>query len=392
MIAKQLDGTHDSVTSAVNRIDAAFQRRPVMPLQSLQYRLGETGQPRHQVEARLLKRIMNVLTHRGRRAKPLQPWEVDDDLFAGPDLTAREARAAARECHNDLQVLATADWDTGFEAFAAAVAEAMDSGIATVPPHRISPARLAGSLEIPGFEARFRSDNSGGSPVDLWICHEPSWLHPDDPRLWAFLLECLDLDSRPLILARRFHPAAFALFEFLRIRGLQTHSAIAPEQNSEELTEAAGRIGWFFVTNMTKLREKGPLGSISSNSAHMRASSWDPRSRDALLDAQATGLMESTSGTATRLAEWTEHVDLRESDLWMRTVRRWVAWEAEPSSEFERATLLATSAKKRAPERRPSATKPATASPPEAPLSSPPSERRGYGRETTITRVPFRIR
>lgn len=105
------DLTNEELDRIVRRLHLAFQRRPLLPMQSLQYRLGETGHPR--IHSYALKRALGVLgrklTSRGDQGISHRPWMVAPSVFASGDLDKDAATSLLREQEEHLGALANCD-------------------------------------------------------------------------------------------------------------------------------------------------------------------------------------------------------------------------------------------------------------------------------------------
>lgn len=393
---RQVDPNQQTLKGIAERIETALKRRPLLPLQSLQYRLGEVGRSR--IHPYALRRALGALQRdcgsKSSTPAPLQPWQPEPHLFASPELSAREARALAVSHRADLEQLTQADWEKGFAGLLQAISQAT-GGLEPVEADGLSsvPSPLAGTFQIAQHSQAFALRQVAG--VRLWLTQECGWLRPDDPRLWAFLLACVQQDSRPLLVARYIDPASFVLFKALGIRGLQYYSMWAPGADLEHLVQTSERVGWFNVKAAEEASEHRLFEQVPHALNYLTTTEWDQDAREAVHLAASLGLVEGRQSNAEGLLRWAKQTSLSLPEDWIESVERWTAWtDAGPlrialKQKRRQQQSQATPAKQNADEQdteRDHPLHPREDTHPEA------EEGRGYGRETTVTRVPIRLR
>lgn len=372
--------------AALRRINSALAKWGVLPSHSLQYRLGETGQPRVHIEPRLLARTLASLKRP--EAVPLasHPWELADQLFACAEFNAEEAQRETGARKPDLKVIADAGWHEGFTDLVSSTAEALGDSSVLQPVREISCSVLAGNTTVPAYDSLIQTKGSNGTRIDVWMVQGSDWIHPDDWRLWNFLATCENADTRPIILARRLHPGLFALFKALDLRGLQTHAMVAREEEHADVAPAAERLGWFLTRHNQQLVSKGPFSALKTSVDYLSETRWTQSSRTALARALALGLHEPSSRAAERLAEWTRSSPLADLESWSERVFRWADWETNPPEPLEPEEAGD------ARQRRSRSEQDRAAGPPRSiPRSGTPSPKAPVEqRTTTVTRVPVR--
>lgn len=390
------DLTKGELLGIADRLDRAFQRRSLLPLQSLQYRLGEAGQNRVHPYAlrRALRALARPVRSKSTAPQPLQPWTLEPWLYASPSLSASEAVALAEEHRPDLQRLAMVDWHQSFEQFIAAITQSAgpvdDLRVPGIEPVE---APLAADLRVPGYSRVLRHQGAGPSNVHLWITQQAHWIHPDDPRLWTFLASCLRDEAVPLVIARAIDPATFPLFKALRVHGLQYYGMWSTAEVREFVTNLPDRLGWFYLNPVEqaaqhRLFEQLPKALLSQSSS-VRAAPV----REALEQSVALGLGEAGPDKTERLLTWARESKVALPDAWQETLQRWIAWSQGGALRLPRESGRRATAVQRpgggSHDVRPNPT--AQEGTTEA---APPKEKetRGFGRETQVSRVAIRLR
>lgn len=374
--------TQQDLADVAHRLALAFSRRTVLPLQSLQYRLGETGSPR--IEPRLLIPAIRALQRERGAAAIGRPWLVAPGLYASPEFEHGEAIEAATAAGEALDRLAAVDWEAGFAGFVADLVAARPGGAVEMQMRLVSPTLLAGVRGITALETTLAWETDGG-PLRAWVTQEAPVLHPDDARLWAFLEASTRCGAYPVVVARKVHPALFVLLKRLAARAYESHVFWAASDQQDEAQRASDAVGWFPVRDGHHRRvKKSPLDQLRA--LDLRGLEAPAAERERLLAAaREEGMM--TEGGAVRLSAWAARRDVAMPEGWQQTVRRWAAIVRQPEIRFDESAPPRMPAKRGSPA--PSAT--LTPSPPEAPTGNDrPASGRGFGRETTVSRVPVR--
>jgi hypothetical protein len=388
------DLTREEVLRIAERVDRALERRSVLPIQSLQYRLGEVENKR--VHPHALRRLLNTVSRPVRSkstvGQELQPWVPYPNVYVSPSLSASEARAAAERQQGAIEKIGAANWGQAFDLFVEAVHQSTGQLTVLREPvldHEAAP--LAYNVAIRSESRILRHEGDGVSPVHLWITQDTRWIHPDDHRLWAFLASCLEAHAMPLIIARLIDPATFPLFKALGVRGMQYYGMWSTEEIRKSLGEVTNELGWFYLNSAEKAREHRifeqlprSLESLSGKALHHPVS-------DSIQEAIGLGLAAPGPDATTRLLTWAESTELPLPEAWQETLERWITWQN--GSPVQRPKL---SRKKTLRDGPPAAVdsgarhqQPATTPVEQAPATDEP---RGFGRKTTITRVPLRLR
>jgi hypothetical protein len=390
-----LDLSAEELQSIGERLERALERRPILPLQSLQYRLGEVGRNRVHPYAllRALQGLVRPITSRSTVGRPLQPWAAAPHLYVSPSCSAEEARVLAQNSERSLEQIAQADWKAGFEAFVAAVEQA------TGPLESVGllgmdadPVPLTSGIEIPAESRVLRCRRRGASPVHLWISQDVRWIHPNDPRLWVFLKSCVDENALPLVIGRAIDPAAFPVFEALQVQGLQYYGMWSTVGVRESISAIAGDLGWFFLNSAEEAGEHRVFGQLSRALQALSASNHPIRTREAITEAVVLGLTAPGPGATERLLRWSDGPNIGLSEHWRDTLRRWITWS-------QGGTLRLTSKPRRKTKARIDRSDAPVVKPPSTPpakeLESPEISAEvpwGFGRKTRVTRVPLRLR
>lgn len=388
------DLTREEVHRIAERIDRALQRRPVLPIQSLQYRLGEVGNKR--VHPRALKRVLDTIS-RPLRSKStvrreLQPWVPHPNLYVAPSLAASEARAAAERQQEAIEKIGATDWEPAFDLFVEAVQQS--TGPLTVlrePVLEHDAAPLAGNTTIGSASRILQYEGDSNSRIHIWITQDTRWIHPDDHRLWAFLASCLEAHATPLVIARLIDPATFPLFKALGVRGAQYYGMWSTRQIRESLQEATDELGWFYLNTAEQANQHRVFEQLSRSIESLSGKVLDQPVSDSINEAVGLGLAAPGPDATARLLAWAGSTELPLPERWQETLERWINWQN--GSPLQRPKL----SRQNTPRARPPLSvnsQPPHLEPPTGPANSPDidDEPRGFGRKTTITRVPLRLR
>jgi hypothetical protein len=379
--------THEELIQVTQRIQLALGRRPLLPFQSLQYRLAEVGQSRaHPIQLRAALRLLGARSaRRSRAAVRNHPWEPLRDLFASSELSWRAAQSLAKSRADTLASLSSLDWDSGMKRIANFLANEV-SGLqplerGTLPPH---PVVLAANHVFNGFSEVFVAEGSA-RPVHVWLTEEAGWLGPNDPRLWAFLNSCRMNQARALVVARYIDPASFVLFKVLGVRGLQYYNVWAPDRLAARTAEDAEELGWFKVKPASAAKSHPLFGKIASAIEYLVKTEASSEANAAVDLAVRLGLSESMHAQTHALRTWAEQSPCPMPDRWIGTIRKWETWEQLDSTLTLPSELLAEKQTMR------SNLKAAEQRLKTSPLGEAVSSR-SRKENPTVSRVPIRLR
>jgi hypothetical protein len=210
---------------------------------------------------------------------------------------------------------------------------------------------------------------------------------PDDPRLWELLIRCAEEGARLLVIARYIDPTTFVLFSALGVRGLQFYCMWGPEGEWEDLARTSERLGWFNIKNSGNAGEHRILSQIPAAYDYLAGTDWDPAAREAVRFAEAVGLAQPDGTSNARVLEWARQVPLDLTERWNVTMAHRLAWEtgAPLPRELQRHLLA------REDRRKPTAQQPPRPKrAPRQPEEAARLEGRGFGRETSVERLPIR--
>jgi hypothetical protein len=383
------DLTGDELAAISHRLELAFRRRPLLPLQSLQYRLGETGHPR--VHPYALKRALGALarktTTRGGRGLPNRPWEVAPFVFASGDLGKREVLELFREHEAHFDTLASCDWESGHTSFIDAVSDYVGSLGELERPAPAADSPLDSERLIRGTGRFYRLGPNGAGPeIRLWIIQQVDWLQPDDPHLWQALEACQKQHSRLLIIARCIDPTTFVLLKALGVRGLQFYNMWTPQLDRGRVAAAADHLGWFTVKGSHEAPAHRILGQLLGALKYLSQSSPELDVQMEISRASSAGLMTGSLPVTAALVEWAERSSLELPEAWINTIRRFQIWAGDTPLRVRSADTATRPV-------RPSSKGAERAQPLEKSGQAPTTEGGesvSAKRSTTISRVPVR--
>jgi hypothetical protein len=386
MIANTYDLTATEIGTIARRLDLALGRRPLLPLQSLQYRLGETGQRRIHPDA--LKRALPQLTQ-SEKAESVGGnsafvRQIAPLLFTSADLDHSTGSLLLAERSPDLDTLARCDWTAGFAEFEEALAT-YTGRLAEVDTSESLDSRSLSDLQTVQHQSRvYRlTEFPAGSEIRIWATQDPDWLMADDPRLWANLEYCRAAGAHLLIIARKIDTASFVLFKALGIRGLQYFNMWAPQADRARVSAASDRLGWFSIKGGKEAHSHQIFNkNLGTTLATLRNARWEPDVLLALDMASTAGLAYTGKRVTAELLAWAEEAPLGLPEKWINTIRRYLAWTADTPLRSPPGTVSALKRSRSHPSAR------------KNPLSTPAGEAKeraeGSKRDTIVTRVPVR--
>lgn len=380
------DLSEEEVGRIRHRLALAFGRRPLLPLQSLRYRLGETGQLR--VHPYALKRVLGAVSRKpglgAVRGTPDRPWEVAPFVFASGELKKADLAALAREHEPDFDLIAGCKWEEGANGFVQAISE----HVGELEEVSASPSAADDSLDgerlIRGHSGFYRlRPEMRSSEIRIWVTQQIDQLGPDDPRLWAVLKSCQEADARLLIIARYIHPTSFVLFKALGVRGLQYYNFWAPRQYPTRLKTAADELGWFSVKGSREAPAHRILQQLTGTVKYLLQSEIHAPVERAVSLAEDASLAEGSLPVTTALIGWAEHAPVELPDAWLETIRRFQAWNSDTPFRIARTPVARRipSARSKRNDRAEAPVQTAVAE-----AAENPPVRRG----TTVSRVPIR--
>jgi hypothetical protein len=388
------DLTDDELNWIADRLTRVLEGGP-RPFLGLQYRLGEVGQGR--IGPRMLRRALAELSNnrRPRRGKIREagPWEPIREVFASSSLSRDEAHEKAVPVTDAVASLLGVDHLEIVDRLCTTIAGAVAGFLPHVGmegPVQVSPPP---DQTAPCPNTRILIGEAP-APIRLWVSHEAGWLYPDNPQLWAFLVDCVRKGAHPLIVARHIDQTTFALFKAIGVRGVQYYSWLVPGERSEELAPLGKEIGWLHVRAVEAIAEHQVIEQIHGAVRHFEKHP-DAMMGAAILAGETSGLA-SPSASPDALLEWARSAGVEMAKGWRETVHRWHAWaryrvprrpgaalqQHEQPAHLQPVTTSAPTQEPQLPNPAAS-TNPAT---PEAP------DRWSFGRETKITRVPITLR
>jgi hypothetical protein len=385
-MSNEHDLQEDELAGFARRLELAFKRRQVLPTQSIQYRIGETGQRRIHPYAlkRILDSIASARAGEDQRADFPIAREVASSVYTAPTVDPEDAKELLEDRASDFRHLGTADWETGYAGLVAAISD--NVGGLDPLPYDISPvqARLAGAWVLPAYSRAWQAQHTG--KVCLWITQEPGWLCADDPRLWKIVHECCTTGARLLIISRYIDPSAFVLFKALGIRGLQYYHMWVAQREQARIATASERLGWFGIKGQEQAPKHRAMQQISGALAYLTSTTWEPATQRAVDEAESAGLVGAAPDAVltTNLVRWAEKTSLALPDKWVETVRRLSVWRGQVPLQVRTNSSSVRPKRSRTKQPKPESQKRET--PPETlNAGTAASERR-----TTISRVPVR--
>lgn len=321
------DLSQSEIDGVARRVMSALQRRPLLTLQSLQYRLGETGQQR--IHPYKLHRALQTLSQKSGTNAGALFHEAEPYLFVSAELEDTKVSALRSDLNSDITHIADCDWKAGFAGFTEALANHV--GELYPIPARPTPAAapLSDTRAVDGQSQVFHTAPKGVPAVYVWVTQEPQWLISDDPRLWEMVEYCRDRDARLLVLARYIDPASFVLFKALGIRGLQFYNMWAPPAVSARMRTASDRIGWYNVKGSPEGHSHKVLGQVRSALTHLQGYPWTAEISAAVDLARDIGMTTATQPVIAELVCWAERCPLDVPRNWINTLRRHLAWKSD---------------------------------------------------------------
>ena len=390
------DLTQEELLGVAERIDRALRRRHLLPFQSLQYRLGEAGRKR--VHPIALQRALTALARRPTRrstvAHALQPWILEPYIYASPELSKAEADAELSSRRSEVEYIAGVNWDSGFQELIRAVEKHTGNLRPLKVDYPIEDTPLADPHRIQSSQQVYHLRRTRERPVYLWATQRSNWIHPMDPALWQFLSRCAEDGARPLVLARYIDPATFVLFKALHVQGLQYYAMWIPDSEYSRTASTAERLGWFYVQPPEKKTAHPIFGQLRRSVEHLSGTPWED-ARSAIEAAIQAGLGAVNRSIAVDpLLAWAREERVSLPLPWLQTLERWSIWlQGRPLQLPSKGKRKSTSPPA---DQKPSSTAPASKHPTPQTGSeldgAVDQESHGFGRKTTITRVPLRLR
>jgi len=249
--ATSADVGTDELAKIAIRIQRILDQQPVIPTVGLLYRLCEVGAPASRLDIVLATRALAELTNnrRPRRGRvPRGPWSPLPEIFVDPNQSSHSALGNAKTCCEQLrhltaellpaEKLARAIADTVINAL-----EQIQSGVQVenVTTSAIEPEPLGDDITTSRFTATVSLRRGSDRPIEVWITNDWNPVGLSEPALWQHLIDCIERDSIPLILARKLTVATFPVLKTLGARGLQLHHRLDANQVTIETTNALGR-------------------------------------------------------------------------------------------------------------------------------------------------------
>ena len=215
------------------------------------------------------------------------------------------------------------------------------------------------------------------SAVRIWVSFDPEWIFPNDNRLWTFLVECANHNAHPVVFVRKIAPSTFPLFKALGIFGVQYYAWIVPDGTTQTIYRDTDKAGFPPLRTLALLGNGEPYEHLD------RAVDGRPQEdvgsifHQAVVDAKSCGLIQPETATLDGLLNWAEaSTEIRLPDSWRKGI--------EQSTSPDRLDRTV-----RAPMRRRTHddTREDQVGSEEKPTGIP-----GFGRRTTVTRVPLPFR
>lgn len=375
------DLTDDEIDAIARRTDTILSRYRAIPLHALQYRLGEVG--KHRIEPHLLERALVELRNnrRPRRGRASAgPWWTSDGLLASRDLARDEAEAVSESIQPSVSEFASSLRPQTLDTLAMVLSDHVQSDHAPAFSPTVESVLLARHIAVT-TEDRVWQLHASGRQAIMWVTHEPDWIYPNDPRLWAFLSRCSQERAQPVVLARKLAVGCFPMFKALGVRGLQYYSTIVADADLARTRQLRDELGWSHVAAVSTFKDSQLVQHLQN--AARTATSSTPEVDRAIADAIQRGFATSAAAPGD-LVKWWEASELHLPRPVRHAFERWEAWRAfRPSRSRSAAAApdLATDSSEASEDRRVDDAEP---------LAAPSPQEKTFGRETRVIRVPLR--
>jgi hypothetical protein len=253
---------------------------------------------------------------------------------------------------------------------------------ATIQQFESKRADIASDLAVDASSHITSIEPAKGTPIKIWFTADADWLYPSDPRMWRFLKECSATKSGAVVVARKVPLMLLALCKALEIRVVQYYSYLVSEEDFHATEALKTELGWATLTTASRLVETQFATQLRNASKAVATASTVSRVTEAARAAQEFGFVTGEAITPVRLLEWWDSIPLDCPRPTRTEIQRWADWsEYSPPS---RRIAFEPSLRDTPPLRD-------DISNAEEPTADPDHRTQyGFGRATTVARVPIR--
>ncbi|HET7552793.1 MAG TPA: hypothetical protein VFK04_15980 [Gemmatimonadaceae bacterium] len=253
---------------------------------------------------------------------------------------------------------------------------------ATIQQFEPKIADIAADLAVDASSHITSIEPAKGIPIKIWFTADADWLYPSDPRLWRFLQECSVTKSGAVVVARKVPLMLLALFKALEIRVVQYYAYLVSDEDFHATEALKTESGWATLTTTSRLAETPFVTQLRNASKAVATASTVSRVTEAVRTAQEFGFVTGETITPVRLLEWWDSIPLDCPRPTRIEIQRWADWsEYHPPSRriaFEPSSHDTPSLRDES-------------SNDEEPTADPDHRTQdGFGRATTVARVPIR--
>jgi hypothetical protein len=253
---------------------------------------------------------------------------------------------------------------------------------ATTQQFESKSADIASDLAVDASSHITSIEPAKGTPIKIWFTADADWLYPSDPRLWRFLQECSITKGGAVVVARKVPLMLLALCKALEIRVVQYYAYLVSDADFHATEALKTELGWATLTTASRLAETQFVTQLRNASKAVATASTVSRVTEAVRVAQELALMTGEAITPVRLLEWWDSIPPDCPRPTRIEIQRWADW-----SEY------------RPPSRRIPFEPSLHDTPPlrdeignAEELTADPDHRtqHGFGRATTVARIPIR--
>lgn len=316
------------------RLHARLEEETTLPFPAVQYGLSEVGRTFDRFDPRELRVGLHVLANNERPVDdlPRGPWEPRSAIYVNATITKRNARHAASiaAATKEDQLRALSDTCRANRALvmAQSIAPAVRGKTEIEETDETGSEHLGGDVHWRASGARLHVAGRGHSPDALiWITNDISWLFPDDPRLWAALVDAERVGQRLIVLARKIAFSTFPLLKRLGGFGLQVHHLYMPDGPPE--APVARRA----LDNGPPMYEVADILGHKAIKENLPAALKKlPETSDEVLEgvnlAAEMGLNAVSAERTELLRKWTGQAKVAMPPPWKAQLTRYAAWDS----------------------------------------------------------------
>lgn len=295
------------------RLWKTLQRRPVMPLLGIQYRLCEVGTNRVE-HHRLCLAIQRLLAE-----------EAIVEAAAGVFVSSRET---AQLLNRDIQEVSRVwvarshdEHESAVTTITNRIGEQLeDFGVSMgVRPQTVW---SSSNERLPTFRSRHVDVNSPRMAATIWISWNEEAICPSQSSFWTFLEHCHNRGRVPFIVARAVSTLTFPVLKVIGARAVQYYCVPTPLEGDDllELQKAADRFG---LPAVRPAAQWGQLPVVNALRTQLNAMSTTQapaeKGRHVLQVALSRGF-SSHQVSPTMLTRWANDIERQQA---IKLPRRW---------------------------------------------------------------------